>query len=77
LPFHRALRKYGQENFQFEVVEHCASLEDSSQLTVAGVQYIRRNPDTLSRPELAAKLGVTYTVVRYAQEGRTWKDVSV
>jgi len=50
--------------------------EKLSQLTVAGVQYIRRNPEGLSRPALAAKLGVTYTVVRCVQDGRTWKDVA-
>jgi len=51
--------------------------EKLSQLTVEGVQYIRRNPEGLSRPQLAEKLGVTYSVVRYAQVGRTWKEVVV
>lgn len=46
-PFHSALRKYGVENFDFEVIEHINSIEDSLQdmkkkLDELEIEYIKK-----------------------------------
>ena len=46
-----------------------------AKLTNEQVLYIRENPDGLTGRQLAKKLEVTDSVVRYAQLGKTYKNV--